>query len=260
MQISNKNVFLTGFILAIVVANAIMGTVWVVQSMQLNTFDELLEISPITISINALSTAADIIIAASLCFMLHRARTGFKRSDSMINRLMLFVVNTGVYEFFPPLIIVQPDSHFSGSRLTSMCAIASLVSLVVSPLTLIYATFYFCIGRLYTNSFLATLNARRTISGKVDDVSHMLVSIPPTLLNTHQSAASKKGSQQTISIRIDTTQEHSSDPNRDLRSRGRLDDKDLFEDDLSYHRSDLNHPATDEQQSHASKKPEITRI
>ncbi|KAG6855596.1 hypothetical protein H0H87_000391 [Tephrocybe sp. NHM501043] len=194
-MLSEKNIFLTGFISAIVVANATLGTVWVIQSMQLDTFDQLLEISPITISINALSTAADVIIAASLCYMLHRARTGFKRSDSMINRLMLFVVNTGV--------------------LTSLCAIASLISLVASPLTLIYATFYFCIGRLYTNSFLATLNARKTITGKVDEGSHMLVSMPPTLFNTQLSAGSKKGAQQTISIRIDQEQ-HTTAHSRDL--------------------------------------------
>ncbi|KAF9463802.1 hypothetical protein BDZ94DRAFT_1321566 [Collybia nuda] len=183
-RLSNKNVWLTGLILAIVLANAGCGTAWVILSMQLNTYEELLSISPLTISINALSTGADVLIAASLCFMLQRARTGFKKSDSMINRLMLFVVNTGV--------------------LTSICAIASLVSLLASPLTLIYASFYFCIGRLYTNSFLATLNARKSITGRIDDVSHMLVSMPPTLLTPIGSSGK---SSQNISIRIDTTKE-----------------------------------------------------
>ncbi|KAG5719380.1 hypothetical protein E4T56_gene13513 [Termitomyces sp. T112] len=212
--LSNKNKFLTGFILAIVVANATMGTVWVVLSMQLNTFDELLSISPITISINALSTAADILIAVSLCIILHQARTGFRKSDTMINRLTLFIVNTGV--------------------LTSICAMASLISLIASPLTLIYATFYFCIGRLYTNSFLATLNARKAITGQVDDISHMLVSIPPTLLNTHQGSAGKKSHQQTISIRIETTQEqHGKVPASNLRTRsqGKLADKELYSEE-----------------------------
>ncbi|KIY44693.1 hypothetical protein FISHEDRAFT_61731 [Fistulina hepatica ATCC 64428] len=34
-------------------------------------------------------------------------------------------------------------------------------SLIILPDSDVYATFYFCIGRLYTNSLLATLNARR---------------------------------------------------------------------------------------------------
>lgn len=185
--LSKGNMLLTGFILAIVLATAAMGTAWVILAMQLKTFDDLLTISPITISINALSTASDVLIAGSLCLMLHRARTGFKKSDTMINRLMLFVVNTGV--------------------LTSCIAIAALVALIASPLTLIYACFYFCIGRLYTNSFLATLNGRDLVKRKNNDTSHMLNSIPPTLLNTHSSTNSKKLFPQNISIRIDQTQE-----------------------------------------------------
>ncbi|KAH0579391.1 hypothetical protein H2248_003530 [Termitomyces sp. 'cryptogamus'] len=111
---------------------------------------------------------------------------------------------------------------------------ASLISLIASPLTLIYATFYFCIGRLYTNSFLATLNARKAITGQVDDISHMLVSIPPTLLNTQQGSAGKKSHQQTISIRIETTQEqHGKVPASNLgtRSQGKLADKELYSEE-----------------------------
>ncbi|KAG6879188.1 hypothetical protein C0992_004491, partial [Termitomyces sp. T32_za158] len=111
-------------------------------------------------------------------------------SDTIINRLMLFIVNTGL--------------------LTSLFAMATLISLVISPLTLIYATFYFCIGRLYTNSFLATLNARKAITGQVDDVSHMLVSIPPAFSNTRQISTGNKLQHQAISIRIETTQEQHS--------------------------------------------------
>ena len=51
---------------------------------------------PLTISINALSTAVDVLIAVSLCFMLNQSRTGFRRSDHIINKLIVFVVNTGM--------------------------------------------------------------------------------------------------------------------------------------------------------------------
>ncbi|KAF8067054.1 hypothetical protein FPV67DRAFT_1226533 [Lyophyllum atratum] len=210
--LSNRSKLLTGSILLVVLSTACMGTVWVILAMRLKTYDDLLTISAITISINALSTAADVVIAGSLCYMLHKARTGFKKSDSMINRLMLFVVNTGV--------------------LTSCCAIASLVALIASPLTLIYAAFYFCIGRLYTNSFLATLNARKTITGKENDVSHMLVSMPPTLVNSRHTAAKK--SQQNISIRIDTTHERNEEEVRShLQVHEHLDSKFFSDDELT---------------------------
>ncbi|KAF9463770.1 hypothetical protein BDZ94DRAFT_588844 [Collybia nuda] len=185
-RLSKRNIPLTFGILFLVVANAGCGTAWVILAMSFKTFENLLDISGLTLTINALSTAVDIIIAASLCIMLNNARTGFKKSDTIINRLILFVVNTGV--------------------LTSCCALASLISLLASPKSLIYASFYFCIGRFYTNSFLATLNARKSLTGTVDDVSHMLVSLPPSVLTPAGSIGTKAGGQN-ISIRIDTTKE-----------------------------------------------------
>ncbi|PFH46688.1 hypothetical protein AMATHDRAFT_69282 [Amanita thiersii Skay4041] len=179
-RLSNKNWLLTGFILLLVVANGCCGTAWVIISMRLRTYQELLDITPLTNSINALSTTIDVVIAGSLVILLHRVRTGFKKSDTMINRLIIFVVNTGV--------------------LTSICAIAALISLVVSPRTLIYAAFYFCIGRLYTNSFLATLNARKSIADRIDE-GHTLVSLPPSVLT---GSSMHKSQPQNISIRIDT--------------------------------------------------------
>lgn len=198
-KLSKCNYFLSGFILLLIVATTASGTAWVVLGMQARTYRELLKINPLTITINALSTAVDILIAVSLCYFLHSSRTGFKRSDTIITKLMVFVVNTGM--------------------LTTICAVSSLIALVVSPNTLIYATFYFCIGRFYTNSFLATLNARRSISGSTqatENTSHMVMSIPTSVLNGRKA-------QQDIAIRIETTQEAVGDADREEKtSQGQL--------------------------------------
>ncbi|RXW23568.1 hypothetical protein EST38_g2293 [Candolleomyces aberdarensis] len=187
-QLSKKNYFLAGLILLLILATA----VWVILSMRFETYRELLTINPLTITINALSCAVDVLIAASLCWMLHNSRTGFKRSDNIINKLMIFVVNTGM--------------------LTTSCAIASLVALVVSPNTLIYATFYFCIGRFYTNSFIATLNARKGLSGSnqntQQDSGNMMMSASRSALSSNG-----KKTPHDIAIRIETTQEALNDRN-----------------------------------------------
>ncbi|KII84161.1 hypothetical protein PLICRDRAFT_179836 [Plicaturopsis crispa FD-325 SS-3] len=145
-RLSKKNIFVSITILILVLSCASCGTAWVVISLQMHTFEDLLRLNPLTLSINAITAAADVIIAASLVFLLTKSRTGFKRSDTIITRLVVFTVNTGL--------------------LTSVCAISSLIAIVASPDTLIYATFYFCIGRLYANSLLATLNARKSIRGE----------------------------------------------------------------------------------------------
>ncbi|KAF7330075.1 hypothetical protein MKEN_00271600 [Mycena kentingensis (nom. inval.)] len=149
-KMSHHNVFLTGLILLIVFATAACGTAWVVLALRTRTYRSLLDISPLTISINALSTGADVIITSTLCYMLYDTRPASLETESMVNRLILFTINTGL--------------------LTSLCAVASLISLIASPNTLIYASFYFCIGRLYSNALLASLNARAVIRGRINDV------------------------------------------------------------------------------------------
>ncbi|KAL0566298.1 hypothetical protein V5O48_015721 [Marasmius crinis-equi] len=152
------------------------------SSLQMETYLQLLRINPLTISINALSAAADVLIAAVLCYLLARSKTGFKRSDTMISKLITFTANTGLA--------------------TSVCALASLISLVASPHTLIYALFYFCIGRLYTNSLLVALNARKSLRGTTDD-DHKLASIPTSIAMSPPHTNANRS--QNISIKIETT-------------------------------------------------------
>ncbi|CAK5282830.1 unnamed protein product, partial [Mycena citricolor] len=149
---SHRNYILTGSIVLLVLATAASGTAWVVLALQAGTYEHLLRITPLTIAINALSTTADIIITSTLCYMLAKTRPTSLQTESVVNRLILFTINTGL--------------------LTSFCAVLSLIFLIVSPRTLIYAAFYFCIGRLYSNALLASLNARAVIRGRINDVDN----------------------------------------------------------------------------------------
>ncbi|KIK55627.1 hypothetical protein GYMLUDRAFT_833171 [Collybiopsis luxurians FD-317 M1] len=195
-RLSKRNYILAVFIMIIVLAQTACGTAWVIISLQLSTFQELLGITGLTISINALSTTADVTIACSLCYLLLKSKTGFKHSDTMINKLIIFVVNTGLA--------------------TSVCAVASLICLIASPRSLLYAPFYFCIGRLYTNSLLATLNARKGIrNGSEESTDHMMVSLSQVSRDQTAITSSKVSRTPNIAIRIDTAQEYVSDHKTD---------------------------------------------
>ncbi|CAA7263612.1 unnamed protein product [Cyclocybe aegerita] len=87
--------------------------------------------------------AADVLLAGTMVFLLYSSRTGMSHTNMTINKLMLYAINTGV--------------------VTGLCAIATLVCVVAFPNTFIYGLFYFCIGRLYVNSMLASLNARKNL-------------------------------------------------------------------------------------------------
>ncbi|KAJ7493307.1 hypothetical protein B0H11DRAFT_956795 [Mycena galericulata] len=192
-RLSNGNKWLTGVATVLVLGEFGCVLAYVAMSLRLHTFVQLAELKFLSISVNALAAAGDVFIAGTLCFLLLSSRTGFQRSDTMIKKLVIFAVNTGL--------------------ITSLCAIASLTSILAAKNTFIYILFFFCMGRLYANSLLATLNARKMIRGAADGVHTTSENLSLSLRefqpkNTSLSMASKRPN---ISIKIDTTQEFNRD-------------------------------------------------
>ncbi|KAF7331775.1 hypothetical protein MKEN_00057400 [Mycena kentingensis (nom. inval.)] len=182
-RLSNRNVGLTLIAGSLVLAEFACSVAFTIQSMKLETWQELGQLKPLSMTVNVLGAGGDFVIAMFLVFYLRRSRTGFRKSDSMISKLIIFSVSTGL--------------------LTSVCAIASLVSILVLGSSLVYVAFYFSLGRLYFNSVLATLNARKDIlDDDPDDLTFSLQTLS-------KAAPCSKSSirRPTISIKIDTTHE-----------------------------------------------------
>ncbi|KAN0098024.1 hypothetical protein V8E55_002470 [Tylopilus felleus] len=203
-RLSNKSWLATGSVMILVIGEFVLVLVYAIQAIQFNTFAQLATLKALSMSVNAVAAAGDVLIAIYLCTLLQKSRTGFRRSDSMINKLIVFSINTGL--------------------LTSICAVASLISISASPNTFIYIAFYFCLGRLYCNSLLATLNARKGLrAGSHSD--EMSLSLQGVQQKTTQSVigTTTKRTPNNISIKIDTTQEYVRDEqysasSRDLKS------------------------------------------
>ncbi|KII84203.1 hypothetical protein PLICRDRAFT_374292 [Plicaturopsis crispa FD-325 SS-3] len=83
----------------------------------------------------------DVLIAATSCIVLSRYRTGMSSTDSVITTLMLYVMNTGV--------------------LTSVCSLVSIITYAVYPNDLVFLSIEIVSSKLYVNSYMAMLNARR---------------------------------------------------------------------------------------------------
>ncbi|KAM5536913.1 hypothetical protein V8D89_009460 [Ganoderma adspersum] len=107
---------------------------------------------------NGLSVICDLMIAASLYIYLNSKRTGFRRTDSIIDRLMIYAVNRGL--------------------LTATCQACHMILTVALPGRLIYFPFSILDGKLYCNTLLATLNAQRDMRSDgthiIEVGSHML--------------------------------------------------------------------------------------
>ncbi|KAJ4480144.1 hypothetical protein J3R30DRAFT_2583565 [Lentinula aciculospora] len=194
-RLSNSNVWITSVVYSLVMAEfGCVLSFGIIALVRVRTFAELAtDLKGLSITVNALAAVSDVIIAGILTFLLQKSKTGFQRSDTMLNKLTVFAVNTGA--------------------LTSFCAVASLISILAAPNTFIYILFFFCMGRLYTNSLLATLNARKKIRAGGDNIQttsgqnfSFSFNKSFTKPSSFSSYPSKKQTGE-ISIQIDTTQE-----------------------------------------------------
>ncbi|TFK34807.1 hypothetical protein BDQ12DRAFT_656505 [Crucibulum laeve] len=148
-RFSHKNVWITGLILALILAQMGLGIVYTVRSFELNRLSAASKLKVIASLSLGSGMITDIIIAASLCYFLQRLRTGFKKSDSLVNRLCIYAINTGV--------------------LTSAVSLCTLALYNAHPHAFHFMASYFVLGKLYAISFLATLNTRKVIRGRGTD-------------------------------------------------------------------------------------------
>jgi hypothetical protein len=100
---------------------------------------------------------SDILIAGSLCYLLHGSRTGFRRTDALVTTLIVYAINRCL--------------------LTSVVAVLEVIVFSVMPNSLWFLAIDFVIGKLYANSLLATLNSRASVlAGRGDTINSIHVS------------------------------------------------------------------------------------
>ncbi|PAV15925.1 hypothetical protein PNOK_0878300 [Pyrrhoderma noxium] len=139
--LSKGKLWLVIGISASILLEFILTTYFHVDDFKSRTFPELMSssswIAKLSLSIN---TITDILFTVSLIVLLQRSKTGFRGSNGIITKLTVFAINTGL--------------------LTSILAIAVIITMQIYPYALIYLALYCCSSKLYTNTLLATLNFR----------------------------------------------------------------------------------------------------
>ncbi|EIW85604.1 hypothetical protein CONPUDRAFT_162771 [Coniophora puteana RWD-64-598 SS2] len=81
----------------------------------------------------------DFMLASSMCYLFQVSRTGLRSTDSILKKLMRYVIQTGV--------------------LTSLCSLSAVICLAAMPGNFVFLGIEFFITKLYVNSLLALLNA-----------------------------------------------------------------------------------------------------
>ncbi|KAF8873179.1 hypothetical protein CPB84DRAFT_648890 [Gymnopilus junonius] len=141
-------------VVAIVVSGYVIGILLAVKVYNIKTFLELTEVAWVIYASFASATAIDIVIAIAICFYLGRSRSSFSGTTYRIIKIMQYVLVSGF--------------------LTSACSLSALITFAVMPTTLIFLGIEFLLTKLYINSYLAMLNARKSVR---DDESSAFSSI-----------------------------------------------------------------------------------
>ncbi|KAK0185423.1 hypothetical protein F5146DRAFT_1070102 [Armillaria mellea] len=138
--VSQRNRFLAGFIAILVVGNFVVTLYYYARCQSLTSTTQLKELKNIA-KLLVFGYSADILITISLIYMLLRSKTRNAQTNHIINRLVLYSLNTGF--------------------LNSIFAILCFVTATVWSENLIFVGLYAVLCRMYSVSVLATLNSRK---------------------------------------------------------------------------------------------------
>lgn len=145
--LSHRNKIITVIIGALSIVDLVVGTVITTKAFKIPTFAGLTAVANLFYVNFASNITADTCVALTLAFYLWRNKTGLTRPDSLVNKLIAYTVNTGL--------------------LTVLDASAGLISYAARPTTLIFIAFYLNLSKFYVNSYLATLNVRKTLMSSI---------------------------------------------------------------------------------------------
>ncbi|TFK72906.1 hypothetical protein BDN72DRAFT_835514 [Pluteus cervinus] len=141
--------WVTGIISFVVVAHFVLGMETVSFFFIKKDFARLPEVEWIGAMPFALTAIlSDVLIAAVLCWLVGLNRSDFSDTNNLINKLTILAINRCL--------------------LTSAVAMIELIVFIALPKTFYLWGIDFIIGKLWANSFLATLNSRKALQIHLD--------------------------------------------------------------------------------------------
>ncbi|KAF5364686.1 hypothetical protein D9758_005607 [Tetrapyrgos nigripes] len=120
----------------------IMALIYAVKTTTLSS-DQLPTLTNLVSGVNGVSAGLDFVISAIMIYIFSNKRTGFRRTDTLLYKLIAYVISSGL--------------------LTTICALGTFIAFKVSPTTFIAYPFNFLIGRMYIVALLASLNSRASL-------------------------------------------------------------------------------------------------
>ncbi|KAF9064974.1 hypothetical protein BDP27DRAFT_1405091 [Rhodocollybia butyracea] len=139
--LSKKQKAVTLLIVTLAFAQIGAGLAQTIKSAILGSLLKIDSIKPVVIFQSVAALACDTVITLALYLTLRSKRAGMKRTDTLLQKLMLNAINRGA--------------------LTTLAAAANIILFLALPGTLYFILGLLISSKLYMNSMLATLNTRQ---------------------------------------------------------------------------------------------------
>jgi len=176
-----KSFVIVGVIGVFSVLGFVFGVYSGVRSGVIKEVKNFSPLNPFVICWLGFQTVADLLITAVLSFVLARSRTGFRKTDTVVNRLIRGAIQTGLF--------------------AALFALADLFSFVLHKNTNLYAMFAYPIGRIYTNTLLDTLNSRIELKQMGENVGSEVTGDNVTTFKLNNQSQTYAG-QQTVDAKF----------------------------------------------------------
>ncbi|KAK7690033.1 hypothetical protein QCA50_006678 [Cerrena zonata] len=139
---------LYGIILTISIPAFVVGMVVGAEAIVISILADLPKINNPVIAWLSMQVAADVMITVVLTTIFARSKTGIRRTDTVLNRLIRGTIQTGLF--------------------ASIFSLGDLITFLTLPDTNLYGMFAIPIGRIYTNTLLDTLLTRDALRTELD--------------------------------------------------------------------------------------------
>ncbi|KAJ3763324.1 hypothetical protein EV360DRAFT_78485 [Lentinula raphanica] len=126
-RFSQRNFWITGLIMILVIGNLTLALIFTVKSFMLPDVFSVVRLRVLgTVSLGV-GVLADITTALSLCYFLNKLRTGYRQSDSLVSTLIKYAINTGA--------------------LTSVVSVTTVILYNIMPSNLIFIGVFFILSK-----------------------------------------------------------------------------------------------------------------
>ncbi|KZS99735.1 uncharacterized protein LAESUDRAFT_732913, partial [Laetiporus sulphureus 93-53] len=163
-RLSGKKVIIPSVICFFSILQLACAIAYTVVGYRIQKFSASEKATPYTTCSLAAELACDSTIAGSMIYYLLHSRSPFSKTNKAVNLLITYALNTCL--------------------LTNIFTIITLIAWLIWTKTLIYATFYFVLTRLYSCSFMSTLNSRDNVRQVLNSNDREWVSFPMVATST----------------------------------------------------------------------------